>query len=81
MKIKHKIPGMSFDGTIEINWESHSGELIERHDSGCWVGHVKGQDIYSRNWEGIGDYQGDELIDVTEPELIDALDCATQIMI
>lgn len=71
MKITHDINGYSFDGKVEIDWESHSGQEIERHDSGSWTGVVYGTDLYSRRWEGEGIYQDDELIDVENIENID----------
>jgi hypothetical protein len=71
MKIKHEISGYSFDHIVEIEWESHSGEVIERHDSGSWTGTVRGLDLYSRLWEGTGIYQDDELIDVEDIECLD----------
>lgn len=72
MKIKHSNQhNYSFDGIVEIDWESHSGEQIEANDSGSWTGVVYGLDLYSRRWEGEGIYQGDELVDVENIECIE----------
>lgn len=61
--MKHIIDGIE----VDIEWEAI--ERSEKHDSGCenWI--MTGEDENGVKYFGDGNYQHDELIEVTDIEL------------
>lgn len=51
---------------IKIEWQQR--HLEENHGSGCTYWIVDGEDDNGNKFTGLGNYQGDELIDVTDIE-------------
>lgn len=51
---------------MEIDWQQDY--LEENHGSGCTYWIVRGEDENGVKYTGLGNYQGDELIEVTEIE-------------
>ena len=56
------------DKQVEIDWEQ--SDLIDNHGSGCKEYMVIGSDGQGIEYIGSGTYQDDELIEVTDIELI-----------